>query len=130
MTPTVHTGQSGFRVACSIAFLAGIWFFVSPWVYGSYGLSNAWNNWIVGAAIAILAAFRLGYPPETMWISWINCLLGIWTFTSPWVYGYNTDHDRLVNSLCVGVVLFVVGLWNGMSAPQTSHRNQQISTHS
>jgi SPW repeat-containing protein len=124
MTPTKQNTDGGLRAASPIALLAGIWFFISPWFYGSYAFGSAWNNWIVGAAIVIVAVFRMSYP-ATVWISWVNCLLGIWTIASPWIYGYNVDRVRLVNSLCIGVaVLFAVGLYNGMSAPQTSQRNQ------
>jgi hypothetical protein len=130
MTPTKQDTDDGLRATGPVALLAGIWLFISPWFYGSFVLGNTWNNWIVGAAIVILAAYRLGHP-VTVWISWVVCLLGIWIFASPWIYGYKVDHGRLVNSLCVGVaILFAAGLHNGISASQTSHRKQQISTHS
>ena len=125
---TNQKNGDGLRAATTLALLAGVWLFLSPWVYGSYLLANAWNNWVIGAAIVILAAFRFAYP-LTAWISWLNCLLGIWTFASPWIYQYDADHRRLTNSLCVGVIVFFAGLWNGMSSPQTSHPNQQMSTH-
>jgi hypothetical protein len=37
----------GIRAASVICLLAGIWLFVSPWVYGAYTSGNAWNSWIV-----------------------------------------------------------------------------------
>lgn len=130
MAPRKQCTHNDLRAAGPIAFLAGVWFFVSPWFYDSYALDSAWNNWIVGAAVVVLAAFRLGYP-FAAWIGWVNCLLGIWIFASPWIYGYNVDHRRLVNSLCVSVaIFFVVGLHNGIRPPPTSHPNRQISTHS
>jgi len=123
-----NDGKGAFRTAGTIALLAGVWFFVSVWVYGSYAMANAWNNWIVGATVAILAALRMGYPEMTMRISWVNCLLGIWIFASPWIYEYNTQEGRFINSLCVGVVLFCVALWNALSAPERPHSNQ-MQTH-
>jgi hypothetical protein len=110
--------------ASTISLLAGIWLFVSPWVYGT--AMNSWNSWIVGAAVVILAACRLGYPMSTQALSWINCLLGIWTFASPWIYGYTVNQGRFINSLCVGVILFVASIASANSTPHSQH---PIVTH-
>lgn len=121
MTPTMESRHTGaMQVASTICLLAGLWFFVSPWVYGAAGNPNAWNSWIVGAVVVILAAFRLGYPAGTVALSWINCILGIWAFFSPWIYGYTGNSGRFINSLCVGVVMFVCAI----SSATTTHRTQ------
>lgn len=124
MTPT--TGQNkdmGMRAATVISLLAGVWLFLSPWVYQAYTSPDAWNGWIVGAVIAILAGIWLGSSVPMPSLSWINCLLGIWTFISPWVYGYTTDRGRFINSLCVGVIVFVSAL---RSATTTSHAQHPL----
>lgn len=119
-----HTGTS---TASTICLLCGIWFFVSPWVYGAAGNPNSWNSWIVGAAVVILSAIRLGNPTSMVGLSWINCLLGIWAFISPWIYGYDTvNQGRFINSLCVGVILFIAAI----SAATTTHRTSHpVVTH-
>ena len=94
------------RGSSLIALLAGIWLFVSPWVYGAYTNPNAWNSWIIGAAIFVLGA--IGMSRHATGASWLNAILGIWTFVSPWVYGYTTNTGRFINSLCVGVIVFIV----------------------
>ena len=73
------------RGASSVVLLAGLWFFISPWIYGAPMTANAWNGWIVGAAIVILAAIRVANPVHTTGLSWVNCILGVWAFISPWV---------------------------------------------
>jgi|SRR5579871_3244122 len=126
MTPTTQKTERGVTNAAStIALLAGIWFFVSPWVYGAYTNGNAWNSWTVGAIIAILAIARLSDTYSNVWMSWLNCLLGIWAFFSPWIYSYTGNEGRFINSLCVGVVVFVVAI---ASATTTPHTNQQVAT--
>jgi hypothetical protein len=97
--------------------LAGIWLFISPWVYGAYANPSAWNSWIVGALLFIFAASRLGNQRASQ-LSWFNVVLGAWTFVSPWVYGYTASGGRFVNSLCVGVIVFFAAI---MSANATSH---------
>jgi len=108
---TIVKGASGINL------LAGIWLFVSAWVYGAYALQNAWNSWIVGALIVILAAIRLSQPMKTVWASWINCALGIWTFASPWIYDYHTNTDRAINSMAVGIVVFVLAIVSATAMP-------------
>ncbi len=95
--------------ATLIAALAGLWFFLSPWIYGSSGNSNAWNSWIVGALIFLFGVVRINRPAATG-LSWLNSILGIWTFVSPWVCGYGGHPGRLVNSLCVGFIVFCASI--------------------
>jgi hypothetical protein len=116
-------GASGINV------VAGIWLFVSAWVYGSYTLQNAWNNWIVGALIMILGAIRLSDPMKTIWASWINCALGIWTFASPWIYGYRGSTDRTINSMVVGVVVFVLGIISATAVPRITGTGPSQQIH-
>ena len=97
------------KTIATINILAGIWLFVSPCVYRAYTIPNAWNNWIVGAVIVIAAAIRFS-DLSARGASVVNLILGAWTFVSPWVYGYTTDTGRFVNSLCVGVIVFVLGV--------------------
>ena len=105
--------------ASLVALLAGLWLFVSPWIYGAYGNSNAWNNWIVGALIFIFGLARMNRPASTG-LSWLNSVLGIWTFISPWIVGYNGHPGRLVNSLFVGLIVFCAGI-AGANSERMSH---------
>jgi hypothetical protein len=121
MTPTDNTRNVGpVRAASTLNILAGIWLFVSPWVYGAYTNPNAWNSWIVGAVIVILAAIRMGSPAGLRGFSWFNCFLGAWTFASPWIYGYMGNTGRFVNSLCVGVIVFLLAIAAATSMPRIS----------
>jgi hypothetical protein len=108
------------RASSVICLLAGIWFFVSPWVYGAYTSANAWNSWIVGALIVLFSIFRISRPAYSAALSWCNIVLGIWTFFSPWIYGYiGVNAGRFINSLCVGVIVFVFAIISArMSAPR------------
>ena len=115
----VRDGLAMVRASSVICLLAGIWFFVSPWVYGAYTTANAWNSWIVGALIIFFSIFRISRPAYSAALSWCNMVLGIWTFFSPWIYGYvGVNAGRFINSLCVGVIVFVFAIISArMSAP-------------
>ncbi len=116
--------SSSTRTAAIINLLAGIWLFVSPWVYRAYLAHNAWNSWIFGALIAILALIRMSNPLGTRALSVFNLILGAWTFISPWAYGYTGDTGRFVNSLCVGVIVFIAGV-----AGSSLHETRTPLTH-
>jgi hypothetical protein len=126
--PTLESngGGGGFgavRTASTITLLAAIWFFISPWVYGAYGNMNAWNSWIVGAVIGILAIIRLSGPGTMPGLSWFNACLGVWAFFSPWIYGYTGNTGRMVNSLCVGVVVFVLAIVSATITNRGAHHH-------
>jgi SPW repeat-containing protein len=102
---------SAVKTTSTLNLLAGLWLFVSPWVYVVYMAPNAWNNWIVGALIVIFGAIRFSNPMTARGASIVNLILGAWTFASPWIYGYTTYQGRLINSLCVGFIVFVLGVY-------------------
>lgn len=116
------SNESGYPNASQfgslIVMLAGMWFFASPWVYGFYLFRGSWSNWIIGAGITILALVRLftGHLKRAQWISWINGLLGVWIFVSPWIDQYADNTDRLINSVGVGVILITAAMFSALAA--------------
>lgn len=123
LTTTTHNSAAVTRTASTICMLAGVWFFVSPWVYGAAGSANAWNSWILGAAMFIIGAVRIASPIYSTGLSWLNTALGIWVFFSPWIYGYVGNTGRFVNSLCVGVIVFVLSILSALNS-----RNRNVTT--
>ncbi len=103
---------NGLQMAAVLSLLLGIWLFVSPWMYGSASHMNAWNSWIVGFIVFLFALIQTSDPIGTRGFAWANLILGIWVFASPWIYSYTGHNDRFVNSLCVGVVLFVLNAYS------------------
>lgn len=132
MTPSENIHTSGIRghgvpglsvakAASTICLLAGIWLFVSPWVYGTYTIGSAWNAWIVGGFMVLWGIIRIARPAYSTILSWCNMFLGIWTFFSPWIYGYaRANTGRFINSLCVGVIVVVFSI---ISARMSGTRN-------
>jgi len=116
-----HYGQ--VRFASGINIIAGIWTIISPWVYGFYnGVGNVWNSVIVGIIIAIFAAIRFFGTAGTVWLSWINALLGIWLILSPWIYGFTDNTGRKWNSVIVGIVVLVLSIWSAVATSSSESR--------
>ncbi len=118
MDSMTHTSKT-VRTASTITLLAAIWLLVSPWVYAAYRLPQAWNSWAIGLVVAVLAAIRIGSPERTQWMSWLNCLFGAWTFASPWIFRYTSDTGRFANSLCVGLIVFIMAARSATATPRT-----------
>jgi hypothetical protein len=97
------------KAAGIISLLAGIWLFLSPWVYGAQSAPNAYNTWTAATAIIIFSVLRIGSPVKTRMLGAVTLLVGVWVFAAPWLYGYSASTGRLANSLCVGVIVFVTG---------------------
>lgn len=107
------------KLASGLTVLAGIWLFVSPWVYGATINLNAWNSWLVGGALIFFAGTRVAYPAIRPGLSWFNVVLGVWTFISPWIYGYTFNTGRFINSLCVGVVVVILAVISARATIKT-----------
>jgi SPW repeat-containing protein len=105
----VHANAS--KLSAGINVILGIWLFVSPWVYGAAGNPNAWNSWIAGGLIVLFAWIRLAAPVGAAFVGWANVALAIWVFVSPWIYGYTGNTGRFINSLCVGVIVFLLSAY-------------------
>lgn len=113
--------DTGIKTTATISLLAGVWLFLSPWVYRVSSAPNAWNSWIFGILIVLFSLIRLWSPEGTRSLSVVNLILGAWTFVSPWVYGYMHDTGRFVNSLCVGAIVFVVAIIGSSMGHTATH---------
>jgi hypothetical protein len=93
--------------------IVGVWLFISPWVLGTTAdAATAWNAWIIGAAIFVVALIALGATASVAAVApWANVVLGVWLFISPWVLRYTDVSDGAVNAWVFGVVTVLVALW-------------------
>ena len=90
--------------------VGALWLFVSPWAFGFSEGASAWNAWLVGAIMFLCSLVRLLAPARTTPASYVNAVLAVWIFISPWIYGYAGQGPRLTNSLALGVFIFFMSL--------------------
>jgi hypothetical protein len=103
-------GRFAHPISSGINLIAGTWFFISPWIYHVAWTRSAWNAWIIGFIIACAALERLGNPQGSASPSRMNAVLGIWIALSPWVFGYSQELGRMLNSLCVGILILAFSI--------------------
>ena len=85
MATTTAKGLTGLNT------LLGVWLFVSPFIFQTTA-GGAWNLFIVGAAIAILAGYNWARTSQgrvpSSGVSSVNAVLGLWMALSPFVFLY------------------------------------------
>lgn len=103
--------------------ILGLWLFASPWLIHFTGATAAaWNAWIFGAIIAILAAAAL-YEAQR-WEEWTNVVLGIWVAVSPWLLGFSGDQMTMWNALVVGILVLCIAGWELYELPAQARPQQ------
>jgi hypothetical protein len=103
------------RPASALNVLAGIWLIISPWVLGFTDLRvPLWDTLLVGIAVLVLAAIRLG-TSGTTGLSWVNLLLGIWLIISPFVLGFTAASAAMSNAIVLGILVGIFSLWAALA---------------
>ncbi len=96
LPPRVTDAAIAMRVSSFVVFLASIWFAATPIAY--YWIpqndSASFNFAVVGGILICTSLLRLWLPLYTVGLSWLNVVLGIWGFISPWVFGFSRLHKR------------------------------------
>ena len=100
-----------------LILLLGLWLFITPWVF-SYSIPSpeAWNAFVSGAVIAVLAAFDL--YKTFFWAVVLNLLVGIWVAVSPWVLKVADQRPLMWGALIVGIAVAVLALWEMRTDPE------------
>jgi hypothetical protein len=112
------------RWAGGINILVGIWLLISPWVLGFTATNAAlWDDVVLGIAIIVVAAIRLGWAQDQTWLSWLNLILGAWVVISPWVLGFSSDTTAMWDNVITGIVAFIVAGWAALAVPGGVSRN-------
>lgn len=108
----VKSSSFNNRMAFDIVnIVAGLGLFLAPWLVGfSADAYAAWNAWIVGAAIAVIAAAALYafYEAE----EWVNLVLGVWAVGAPWVLGFSAVAPAMWVHVIAGTVVAALAAGN------------------
>jgi hypothetical protein len=93
-----------------LAFLAGLWLIVSPFILGYSDLQSATtNDVVVGVVVAALALITVIWGRATAsWLLWIVALVGIWEIAAPFILRYTGDTTALWNGVIFGVAILIL----------------------
>ncbi len=106
--------RSSTRQVSWLNVVLGAWLFISPWVLDFVPADDASRNaWIVGAAIAVIAAIVAAMGVS--YLAWANVVLGAWLFVSPWALSYTNLDGASWNAWIVGVLVVIVALISALT---------------
>jgi len=112
--------SSDNRTAFDIVnIVAGLGLLLSPWYLG-YAAETyaAWNAWIVGAAVTLIAVAALFAFHQVE--EWANVALGLWAVIAPWILGFSAVVSAMWVHVIIGLVVAVlaaVRLWFTTNRP-------------
>jgi len=90
-----------------VNLLLGAALFLAPWLYGfADQMAAAWNAWITGAVMVVLAAAAIFAFVE--WEEWVNLVVGLWALVSPWVLGFAANTPAMYSHVIIGLVVAVL----------------------
>lgn len=106
--------------------ILGLWLVIAPWVLdfaaprgnlvnntvttGAVMYGSPWNAWISGVIIFFVALWAL-IMPSLSWPEWINGIVGIWLFISPWVLDFTGLAREAWDAWIVGALVFILAAW-------------------
>lgn len=102
-----------------VNIIAGLGLLLSPWYLG-YAAETyaAWNAWIVGAAVTLIAVAALYTFHQVE--EWTNVALGLWSVIAPWALGFSALPAAMWVHVVAGLVVAVlaaVSLWSTTNRP-------------
>jgi 4-amino-4-deoxy-L-arabinose transferase-like glycosyltransferase len=100
-----------------VAFLAGLWLIVSPFLLGYRSTNGAMSNDVlIGVIVAVLALIMIVWARQTAsWLPWIAALVGIWEIAAPFLLGYADTAVAAWNGVILGIIILVVNGARGLS---------------
>jgi hypothetical protein len=109
-----------------IVAVLGVWEIVASFILGFSGVTAAlWNSIIVGIVLLVLSAWAAlsDSPSIGRGLTWINAVVGVWFFFSPFILAYSGTTIVLWDSLIVGAIVVILDVWgalamSGMARPQ------------
>jgi hypothetical protein len=107
---TLNTKENAIDIANVVL---GVCLALAPWALNfTTDATAAWNAWIIGAAITLVALGAL--VAFTQWEEWINLALGVWAVIAPWVAAFSENAAARGVHLAVGIAVAVLAaarLW-------------------
>ncbi|HEY2799860.1 MAG TPA: SPW repeat protein [Chthoniobacterales bacterium] len=109
--PTTSVWISGLNV------LAGIWLIIAPFVLVYDNSTARINDIVLGIVIGVFALIRALVPSfQTVWLSWLNALWGIWLIIGSFFLAY--AGQARTNDIILGIIVFLLGLFSATTSEQ------------
>jgi hypothetical protein len=89
----------------------GVALFISPWALQFSDISvAAWNAWVCGLIIMIMAAYSL-FVALKEWEHWNGIVIGGWLMAAPWALGFGSIASVTAVHIVLGAFLIASEGW-------------------
>jgi hypothetical protein len=108
------SGRLRVLMASLLMLALGVWLMITAflWTRGAVGgFDAAWNDFVVGTAITVLAALRLFVPARFDVLPVVAVLLGLWQIAAPFVLDFTAAAGASAatwNSFIAGALVAVL----------------------
>lgn len=103
------------KIAGGISLIAGLWLVLYSFLMALGFTSNAF---VVGILVTLFALVELFSADSTVFVSWVNGILGVWLLVSP-IFLTGLAMGAIWNSVILGIIIAGVAIWGGMSSSST-----------
>ncbi len=126
LPPRIQDRLVAARTMSLFCWMAALWFFLSPWTYfGVSDQTSGWNAWVVGGLMVAASLVRVIQPKGTSGLSLFNSLLSLWVIISPFVFGYEGEKARMINTITAGIITLAFSL---LSLEVSKDRTGRLAT--
>lgn len=109
-----------------IIAVIGLWLVISPWLLGYGDVQTAMvSSEILGAVFIILGglAWLVHSDAITSLLDWLIAFVSFWVIFAPFILSYNGRAAAEVNTIIIGLVVFVLAVWAGIAAGIAANRD-------
>lgn len=87
---------------------------------GLTGDVAAWNSYVSGVVVAILALAAIARPQ--LWEEWVNFVIGLWLIAAPFVLAFADQAEATWNHVIIGGLIGADALWAALQySPRRAH---------
>lgn len=126
MAYTLKPYQAQVATTSGFDALLAAWLIVSPFLVGfGYSAAAVTNNIVCGGVALILAIPRFMGSYREAWMSWIDCVIGVWVLISPWALGFAHNRGAMMNNLLTGIAMAALACWSALAHVSAGGESRQ-----
>ncbi len=89
----------------------GVILFITPFVFGATATSSAaYTAWVIGVLLFLVGLYLLS-SPQNVNVEWVQIVLGVLLFISPWVLGFTNLTQMAWSAWIIGVLAVIAAGW-------------------
>ncbi len=110
--PPAH--EHRIKFATGVNFFAGAYMLIASFM-AAHTAAGRISGSVLGVVVIVLSSMVYGDAMRPR-ANWVSALIGAWFIVSPWVLRYTDSRPWTLNSIIVGAIILVCGVWSGAAS--------------